>query len=352
VPSFRTGVVTEILAERSGLQRVAVRFEPGAEPERAYVLTQVTPSVELGDRVVVNTTAVELGLGTGGWHVVHWNLERTEWVEPGPGHIMKLRYTSLQVDTGAAEEQVGELPLDLRGLEVVVCTLHSQVGVVAAAIADTRPGTNVAYVMTDGASLPLALSDLVANLVTRRLVHHTITAGHAFGGDHEAVTVPSALTLARHHLGAEVAIVGMGPGVVGTGTTLGTTALEAAAICDAVAELGQAPILCPRLSDGDERDRHHGLSHHTDTVLRLCRHALVPWPAEMPTAGHDRHPLLPTEVGDVEAMLLAADLQVTSMGRGPADDPLFFRAAAAAGIVAALRCEGGLGPPVTDHTDH
>ena len=29
-----------------------------------------------GDRVVVNTTAVDLGLGTGGWHVVHWNLAR------------------------------------------------------------------------------------------------------------------------------------------------------------------------------------------------------------------------------------------------------------------------------------
>ena len=52
----------------------------------------------------MNTTAVELELGTGGWHVVHWNLARTEWAERGPGHILKLRYTSLQVDTGAAED--------------------------------------------------------------------------------------------------------------------------------------------------------------------------------------------------------------------------------------------------------
>ena len=54
--------------------------------------------------MVLNTTAVDLGLGTGGWHVVHWNLAREELDEPGPGHIMKLRYTSLQVDAGAAEE--------------------------------------------------------------------------------------------------------------------------------------------------------------------------------------------------------------------------------------------------------
>ena len=78
----------------------------------------------------MNTTAVDLGLGTGGWHVVHWNLARDELGRPGGGHIMKLRYTSLQVDTGAAEEHARRAsPADLGGLPVVVCGLHSQVGV-------------------------------------------------------------------------------------------------------------------------------------------------------------------------------------------------------------------------------
>ena len=70
VPTFRTGVVTAILAERAGLQKVEV------DGERAYVLTQLIGTVAVGDRVVVNTTAVDLGLGTGGWHFVHWNLAR------------------------------------------------------------------------------------------------------------------------------------------------------------------------------------------------------------------------------------------------------------------------------------
>lgn len=347
MPRFHTAVVAEIVSERPGLQRVTVRRDV-AEPEPAYVLTQLTGKVSAGDRVVVNTTAVELGLGTGGWHVVHWNLERDEVIEPGGGHIMKLRYTSLQADTGAAEEHLGDLPTSLDGLEVVVCTLHSQVGVVAATIAAERPGTRVAYVMTDGAALPLALSDLVAELVERGLIYQTITARHSFGGDLEAVNVPSALTMARHHLGAEVAIVGMGPGVVGTGTRLGTTAIEAAPICDAVHHLGGVAILCPRLSDGDERGRHQGLSHHTATVLDMCSNVLVPWPAEVPTPAQSRHPIVPTEVGDVPALLAAANLHITTMGRGPADDPLFFRAAAAAGIIAARRADGdnpvGLSP--------
>ena len=68
-----------VLQERAGLQRVEVDL--GAGPERAYVLTELTGTVAAGDRAVVNTTAVELGLGTGGWHVVHWNLAREEWWE-------------------------------------------------------------------------------------------------------------------------------------------------------------------------------------------------------------------------------------------------------------------------------
>ena len=82
---FRSGVVQSVLSERVGLQRVEVDL--GTGPERAYVLTQLTGTVSHGDRVVVNTTAVDLGLGTGGWHFVHWNLEREAWVEPGPGQI-------------------------------------------------------------------------------------------------------------------------------------------------------------------------------------------------------------------------------------------------------------------------
>ena len=83
MPSFRTAQVTEILSERPGLQRLRVEMGDGSE-SRAYVVTQLTGTCAVGDRLVLNTTAVELGLGTGGWHVVHWNLAREEFVEPGP----------------------------------------------------------------------------------------------------------------------------------------------------------------------------------------------------------------------------------------------------------------------------
>jgi hypothetical protein len=290
---FRTGAVTEILEERPGLQRVLV------DGERAYVLTQLIGTVAVGDRVVVNTTAVDLGLGTGGWHVVHWNLDRTEIDEPGPGHIMKLRYTSLQVDTGAGEEGV-DLPERLDGLPVVACGLHSQVPVVAAVVRHLLPEARIVYVMTDGGSLPMALSDVVHQLRERGLLDLTITAGHAFGGEVEAVNTHSALALARHH-GADVVIAGIGPGVVGTGTKLGHTGLDVVTTLDATAALGGVPVVA---------------------LAGVGRQLVVPSPDD-------------EDVPDVAALLAGHGLRVTSMGRGPEDDPAFFAWAGAAGVAAA-----------------
>jgi hypothetical protein len=333
VPSFRTGAVTELLSERTGFQRVAVDLGDD-EPARAYVLTQLTGPVAVGDRVVCNTTAVELGLGTGGWHVVHWNLARESWREPGPGHIIKLRYTSLQADTGAGEEDHPEVPSTLDGTPVVVCTVHSQVPCVVVAALHARPATRIAYVMTDGAALPLAFSELVATMVEQELLVGTVTAGHAFGGDLEAVNVHSALALARHVLDAELIVVGMGPGVVGTGTSLGTTSLEAAGALDAVAALGGRPVACLRVSDGDPRDRHQGVSHHTRTVLDLVRSPVRV--AATPTLGPlDGHEVVPVDPPDTAALLAAQGLHVTTMGRTPAEDPAYFAAAGQAGALAA-----------------
>ena len=121
MPTFRSGEVTGIISERPGLQRVRVRLDGATDESRAYSLTQLTGAVNVGDAVVCNTTAVELGLGTGGWHVVHWNLSRTEFVAPGPDHVMKLRYTSLQFDAGTSELEYPDLPTTIDGVPVFEC---------------------------------------------------------------------------------------------------------------------------------------------------------------------------------------------------------------------------------------
>jgi len=338
VPSFETHRVTEVLSDRPGLQRVRL-----ANGDRAYVLVDVMGPVAVGDEVVVNTTAVDLGLGTGGWHVVHWNLSRAEWKHPGPGHIMKARYTSAQIDSGVAEETMGELPVDLGGLPVVVCSLHSQLAAVAVAFADRAPTARLAYVMTDGGALPLALSDLVAELMSRKLLATTITAGQAFGGQQEAVGVADALALASTL--ADAVVVAMGPGGVGTGTRLGATALEVAPILWTAQQLGGRPVAALRASVADPRPRHRGLSHHWKTALGVLRApgviAIPAGPAGDELLLHmrdllvDEARVISVDLPDVVTRFDELDLTVSSMGRLAAEDPLLFQCAAVAAVVAA-----------------
>lgn len=340
MPAFHTGVVREIIAEREGLQRVRCDLSAAGrgDAERAYVLTALTGPVAVGDPVVVNTTAVDLDLGTGGWHFVHWNLARDRWVQPGPGHIMKMRYTSLQSDTGSAEEHLDDVPPTLDDLPVVACSLHSQVACAVLALRDASPDARLAYVMTEGAALPLALSDVVHGLREQGALVGSITVGNAFGGDLEAVSVPSALTLARHVLGADVAVVGMGPGVTGTDTKFGTTAVEVASVLDHTAALGGDPILCLRASSGDPRPRHQGVSHHSITVLELTRSGVtvpVAEPPDKPLPG--RHHVVAVEPPPMDQLVAASGLPITTMGRGPSEDAAFFAAAGAAGTWAASR---------------
>lgn len=309
-----------------------MRLDDGS---RAYALTQAVGTVEVDDEIVVNTTAVERGLGTGGWHVVHWNLKRRSWHEPGPGHIMKLRYTSLQLDTGSTEEHEPTTRTELGGLPVVACALHSQLAAVAVAFAHLAPGKRLVYVMTDGGALPLALSDIVDELLERGLLASTVTTGHAFGGDREAVNLHSGLLVAAQHAAADAVVAGIGPGVVGTGTKFGHTGLDVVSIVDATAALRGTPIVAVRYSDADQRERHAGPSHHTMTAVELAaRQLTVPSPDDDP------------ELPDIAALLDSYGLRVTTMGRTPAEDPAFFQWAGAAGAAAArFMASGNVGHP-------
>lgn len=307
---------------------------------RAYVLTQLIGDVAVGDPVVVNTTAVDLGLGTGGWDVVHWNLARSEFAVEGPGHVLKLRYTSLQCDTGVAEEYGGyDPPGSLGGVPVVACGLHSQVGVVAAVFKHLAPSRSLAYVMTDSAALPLALSDLVAELREKALLDVTISAGQAFGGDLEAVNVRSALDVAVA-AGADAVVVGPGPGTVGTGTRHGHGALEVAAVVDVADKAGGRPIVAVRASSADARPRHRGISHHSTAALALAyARARVPVPRGRHQPDAPGQEVVEVDLPDLGPLVDAHDLRITAMGRTVGEDPDLFAYTAAAGVAAAAMCD-------------
>ena len=356
----RHGRVTAILRRRPGATEASVTVGPEGEEARAVGYDDLVGPLEVGDRVVLNTTAVALGLGTGGFHLVMARLDGDR-DDPGPGHVMKARYTPSQVRVLAVEEEASphraavESVTDLRGLPVVCAELHSMVPVVAAAARAAAPEARLAYVMTDGAALPLAFSRLAGELRASGLACGTVTAGQAFGGDLEAVTLHSALVAAREVLGAGVVVVAQGPGGAGTGTALGYSGVQMAEAVNAAGALGGRPVACLRMSTADARERHRGVSHHSLTALG--RLALAPASVAVPVledaelaatvaaqleaAGvAARHRLVPVEAPDAAKLLAGWGLRVRTMGRGPDDDPVFFAAAAAAGTLAGRLAAG------------
>lgn len=347
------GTVTAAPPADGGSQRVEVRLDGAPSAHPAVVYPMLTGACAEGERVLCNTTAVDLGLGTGGEHfVVARAGEGVSLEDAVPGHIMKLRYTPLQRDVTVVEEpasghhEVMAQARDLGGMPVVCCGLHSQVALVAAAVKERMPSARVAYVMTDEAALPIAVSRLVPRLLDAGLLDATITAGQAFGGQTEAVNLYSALLAARHVLKADVAIVAIGPGIPGTATPFGHSGVAQGQALNAVFALGGVPIAALRLSFADERPRHVPVSHQTLTALGVVTLArvLVPVPvleapsgdavdAALERAGlwerHERHSIDAGRLPDTRG------IEIRTMGRTPEDDPAFFQASAAAGILAA-----------------
>jgi hypothetical protein len=288
----------------------------------------LTGPVTLGDEVIVNVQARELGLGSGGFDVLYANLTRGLGLPPEQGaHVMTLPYSPVQAAVRHVEED-GQLAESLNGMPVVCCSLHSQVAPACAGIGE---GVRVAYVQLAGGALPVALSDSLRDLKARGLVEVTIASGACIGGDVQAVGVASALAWAAQE-GFDVVVCAVGPGIVGTASALGHGGLAAADAANAARALSGAPVLAVRVSHGDARERHRGVSHHTRAVLDLAiGKPAVAWPAglEAPEWLAERKEVDVT--GWAEA---CAGLPLEHMGRGPDEDPWFFAAAFAAGKLA------------------
>jgi hypothetical protein len=322
--SLRRGSVTAVLEE---LERL-VRLEVDGVPCVAY--PRLTGAVEVGDDVVVNVQARELGLGSGGFDVLYANLTRGLGLSAEEGaHVMKLPYTPGQVAVRHAEE-AGTPAETLAGRVVVCCTLHSQLAPVCAGLA---PDLRVAYLQLAGGALPVSLSDAVRALQERGLVEVAVAVGACLDGDVHCVSTASALAWASRF---DAIVCAIGPGVVGTGTRLGHGALAAAEAANAALALGGRPILAVRASGADPRNRHRGVSHHTRAVLALCLGPVaVAWPRGA------RRPGSLAEVQDVDVgdwREACAGLPLSHMGRGPDDDPAFFETAFAAGRLARTLC--------------
>lgn len=345
---IRRGIVRAVTASRPGAQELDVEVDGISLPAIAY--PHLCGEVRRGDPVLLNTTALELGLGTGGVHFVIAVEGRESSAEDPPGHVMKLRYTPVQTAMASVEETHADLLERSNGLgqtPVVCAPLHSMLAPIAAG-AKRAASPRVVYVMTDGAALAGGFSRLVEKMRAAGMVDGWITCGQAFGGELEAVTVWTGLLAAKAILDAEVIVVADGPGNLGTDTTWGVSALTSGHALMAAATLNGRPITALRVSFADERDRHRGVSHHSLTILAdVCKvdvnvpvpmldeeQRTVVWDALRSRQLEEIHHLVEVDGRPAVEELQARDVDVETMGRGIEDDPAFFLAAGAAGVLA------------------
>ena len=356
--SYSKGEVTQILTTYNGCTEIKVRTNSGEHRAINYHL--LTGDVKPGDKVLLNTTAVQLGLGSGGYHFVvsksGGSTISPDQVNKATGHIMKLRYTPLQFSVLSIEEENSPYHKlfhefkNLNNMPVLIGELHSMLVPAVFNIKRKTPTLKVAYIMTDGGALPANFSRNVNLLKTKGLIEGTITFGQAFGGDYEAVNVYTALIGAKAILKSDIAVITMGPGITGTGTKYGFSGIEQGYIIDAVNTLGGRPIFMPRISFADPRLRHQGLSHHSITVLKeivqtkaevvlpqmttkKCAHVR----AQLETHGiHEQHKIvLVSESEEVLKNIRHFGVKLTTMGRTLDHDREFFLTAGSAGYYAA-----------------
>ena len=353
----------ELDVEITGAPKGASSLMPGLQV-RAVAYEALTGVPVAGERVRLEVSALDRALGTGGHAMVSARLDVLPADPPREGHLVKARYMPDQVMVTGVDEQgtthhgllsqpIGDL--DLEGMPVVVADLHSSLPAVLAGLRspDGARQPRVVYVMTDGGALPLAYSRLVAALSEAGWLAGTVTAGQAWGGDIEAVSIHNALLAARHVLHADAAIVIQGPGNLGTETPWGFSGVACGDAVNAIATLGGRPVACLRVSQADARPRHLGISHHSmtaygrvalagaDVVVPLLEGVLgaqVRREAEVlcePRPGAAQHRLVEVPVDGLMELLRAAEaetgVKLSTMRRGLDEDTAAFIAAAAAG---------------------
>jgi Protein of unknown function (DUF3866) len=352
---LRRGIVRRTREVQPGLVEAVVEVE-GRE-ERALAYPSLTGPVDAGAAVLLNTTALAEGLGTGGFHFVMAVEGQKDVDAPPEGHVMKLRYTPLQAKVRAVTEQGSpdrdRLPESLDGLPVVWAPLHSMVGA-ACAGAKAAGADRVVYAMTDGAALPAWFSGQVHALREANLVDSVITCGQALGGDVEAVGLLDGLLAARGVASADAVVVSDGPGKVGTGTRWGASDVASGMALNAAGILGGRPVTALRVSFADPSYRHFGVSPHSVTVL--SRVALVPvhvavpvldderrdavWEALREAGLEERHQLVEVTGDPALDLLRERGVPAKTMGRALGEDPAFFAAAGAAGVLAGRMAAG------------
>lgn len=333
--------VKKIISKKKNKEIVEIIRDNG-NIEKAINYISFVPNLKINDEIIINTTAVDLNLGTGGYHFViekinNKNIINKKKKNKNFGHIMKLRYTPLQLKTLSLSEEQGKFHKEMKNIiylddmKVIFIPLHSLLAPLLISYNYYNRDKKTVFIMAEGGGLNLELSNEIYQLKEKNLLDSTITIANSFGGDYEAVNIFTAL-MASKLMKADLVVVGIGPGHVGTNTVLGFSGVEIAFYIQAVEILRGKSLLVPRISFTDKRIRHYLISHHTITLLKNL--VINPIEVVFPnlkiiknniiSLKKSRHKLFYYNINKIYHILKESKYDFKSMGKTFKEDPIFF----------------------------
>lgn len=345
--SIEKSIVKSIIHEDEYIQLIEVIID--GKIEKAINYYKQIGKCNSGDRILLNTIGVRLGLGTGGYHIVYCIIDRIENslnYDRKFGHIIKMKYTQVQMRVKTIEEDerfkaLFNIPLSIGPKPVIFASLHSMLPAVSSVIKDKNPKSKITCIYTYGGAMNCQNSFILRELKNKKLIENVISVGECFGGDYEAINIYTALIFSFNGLKSDTVIVCCGPGIAGTSTYYGFSSIDLIFPIYASKILGCTQIVVPRISFKDMRKRHYGISMQTIALLNC-----IDFPVYVPFSNNIyelvKNQIFKNKINDMHRVVLVsdyntgdamnrADIAPKIMGRSYMDDVEYFESCGASG---------------------
>lgn len=354
--SLEKGKVIEIIYQDNKIQILNVENKNEFLIEKSINYIEETGMCAVEDLVVINTIGNRLGLGTGGYNFVYLNLSNKSGegkvLDRNHGHIIKMKYTPGQIRVKAVEERIEyknvfDVEPKLLPRPVVYAILHSMISPLVTTIKYIMPNAIISCVYTYGGAMNANNSFTLKRLRSSGLLNSVITTGECYGGDYEAINITTGIIFGLGKLNSDIIIVCCGPGVAGSSTYYGFSTFDFIGPIYIAKLLDLFPVLIPRISMADKRERHKGVSMQSLSILQT-----IDFPVHVPVYKDNediegfnyiynqlsdngiinKHKVQFIDDPIIKKAIDFANINTRVMGRNYIEDPSFFNNCSSAGV--------------------
>lgn len=266
-----------------------------------------------------------------------------------------MKYTPGQIRVKAVEENIEfkdtfNIKSRLTPKPVIFAILHSMLFPLVTTIKYIDPNITVNCVYTYGGAMNANNSFTLKRLKESGLINSIITTGECYGGDYESINIATGILFGFNRLKSDIIVVCCGPGVAGSSTFYGFSTFDFIGSIYTAKLLGLNPVLIPRISMADKRERHMGLSMQCISILQTLDFSvhLPVYKDREDIAGFNylynqlnscniinRHNVQIIENEIIKRAMGGLNTDIKVMGRSYTEDPWFFNNCSSAGVYAA-----------------